>query len=330
MIEMLVKSSGSSADQAETLKLNKLISLEGLDSIKVTCPSCLRSGFLVSFWVKKVDPKPWYVGHRDRNETSWCRLDPPERIQLQNQKFINKRIVKKFIRQARPFVLFSGGRDSSCALSYVKKIAEQMGKEVTAIFVDTTASLPEITQYAKEMSKTIDVKLEIVRPKTDFFTLAKRKGIPRIKSRWCCEFLKIRPIKEYLEKICEPKVVFDGIRAEESRVRRNYLPLWYHPAFRCISISPIFYWSHRKVDAYLRKWDLPPSPLKSLAFSAECWCGAYAKRSDFEKLLEIHPDIYGKLEEVEKTRNFSFIYDYGKGKRVFLSDMRKKTVCEQR
>lgn len=318
MIQMLV------TDQAEAVKLNMLLSVEGLDSIKVVCPSCFKSGFLVSLWIKKVNPKPWYVGHKNGNEISWCRLGPHERMRLRKQKFINKRIVKRFIQQMRSFVLFSGGQDSLCTLLYAKGIAEELGKEVTAIFVDTTVSLPEVTQYAKEVSRTVGVRLEIVRPKTDFFTLAKQKGIPRIKSRWCCELLKIRPIEEYLEKVHEPKIIFDGIRAEESRVRRDYLPLWHHPTFKCISISPIFYWTQRKVNAYLRRWDLPPSPSQSLGFSAECWCGAYAKRSDFEKLLELHPDIYAELEEVEKARNFSFIYDYGKGKRVFLSDLRRK------
>ena len=308
-------------DKREIDHLNRLDSAIGLNCMKIICPSCNKDGFVISRWVKGPKNKPFYVRHpTSKNETSWCRLNSDEAETARSQVIISEKEIEDIIYHKEPFVIFSGGKDSLCTLIYIKKIIEKNHKKITAIYVDTTASLPEIIPYIKKVCKTLKVRLEIVRPEIDYFTLARRKGIPRIKSRWCCYELKIKPIKKYLEKIKKSKVICDGIRADESKVRANYLPIWFHPSFKCVSISPIFHWSQKQVDDYIKETGLPLNPVDKFGFSAECWCGAYARKSNFEKLLQTHPDIFDKLIELETYRKFTFLYE--DGKKIYLKSLK--------
>jgi len=130
-------------------------------------------------------------------------------------------------------------------------------------------------------------------------------------------------MRRYLSTVEGPKVVFDGIRAVESNISATYIPVWYHPAFKCISVSPIFRWSDLKVQDYIERHNLPESPAAHLNTSAECWCGAYKCRADFEALLDIHPDIFEKLIEVEKAQRGKYTFLYEKGKRIPLSNVKR-------
>jgi len=220
--------------------------------------------------------------------------------------------------------LFSGGKDSLCILEYMRRLGDCAHKEITALHVDTTAGFPEVEEYVKKVCRHLGVKLVTVRPHRDYFELAKKWGIPGVRSRWCCETLKVAPIRRYLSEVEGPKVVFDGIRAVESNIRAMYIPVWYHPAFRCISVSPIFHWSNEKVEKYIEKHNLPKSPAADLNTSAECWCGAYKCRTDFEALLDIHPEIFDKLVEVEKAQKGKYTFLYENGRRVRLASLKKE------
>jgi 3'-phosphoadenosine 5'-phosphosulfate sulfotransferase (PAPS reductase)/FAD synthetase len=231
--------------------------------------------------------------------------------------------VRKTLCMGKLFVMFSGGKDSLCLLAYMKGLCEQTGKEFVALHADTTAGFPEVELYVEKVCKKLHVPLVTVRPPRGYFELAKRWGIPGVRSRWCCSTLKIAPMRRYLAGIDGPKVIFDGIRAAESNIRSTYIPLWYHPSFRAICASPLFGWSDEKVRNYIKKKELPASPAENLGTSAECWCGAYKCRSDFEALLAVHPEIFDQLVEVEGAQNGKYTFLYEKGMRIPLESLRK-------
>ena len=145
-----------------------------------------------------------------------------------------------------------------------------------------------------------------------------------MRSRWCCETLKIAPMRRFLATVDGPKVIYDGIRAAESPARAKYVPIWFHPAFRCISVSPVFGWPDGKVTSYVRRAGLPPNPTGEIGTSGECWCGAYKCRADFEALLDIHPDIFDKLVGVEEAQRGKYTFLYENGARVPLDSLRQK------
>jgi 3'-phosphoadenosine 5'-phosphosulfate sulfotransferase (PAPS reductase)/FAD synthetase len=313
--------------EAEWQEAAKMITLKNFRGLKVTCPKCKRVGTLFSKWVKGPPIKPIYVCHTNGNGNfKACLLDRQQAIAVRTNIRLRSDDVLKTLRMGSINVLFSGGKDSLCLLHYLNENAKKVGKKVTALHVDTTASFPEVEKYVKDVCAQLQIPLVTVSPPFDYFELAKRWGIPGVKSRWCCETLKIAPLRRFFSNLEGQKIVFDGIRAAESNIRATYIPIWYHPSFRCISVSPIFGWADDKVQRYIELNSLPKSPSANLNTSAECWCGAYKCRNDFEALLEVHPEIFDKLVEVEKAQKGKYTFLFEKGVRVPLDSLKKEKI----
>jgi len=303
-------------------KLHSIISPFHLRGIRVDCPVCGERGTATSRWVKGPTVKPVYIIH-NRNGTleSVCGLDEEKAEQIRPEVNISKSDFCKILSGAKCFVLLSGGKDSLATLVYTKKMAQEVRSDLRAIHVDTTVGFPEVTKYIRKVCRQLGVKLSIVRPEKNFFELAEDWGIPSFRFRWCCRELKIKPIQEYLSKIPGRKVVIDGIRAEESNQRAKYLPIWYHPSFKCLSVSPIFRWTKTQVERYVESANLPENPVRQLGCSAECWCGAYKTQSDFLKLKEIKPALFDKLSNLEEQSPTGYTFLYKKGRKLPLKNL---------
>jgi 3'-phosphoadenosine 5'-phosphosulfate sulfotransferase (PAPS reductase)/FAD synthetase len=297
------------------------ISLKGL---RVICPQCKEIGLVITRWIKGPILKPIYILHIKWGKVrKICELSEEQSKDVRSKVSILKSDIMRLLDSRKSFILFSGGNDSLATLAYLKEIAKKVKSDLTAIYVDTTAGLPENARYVKEVCEYLGVNIKIVRPKVDYFTLAKKWGIPSFKYRWCCRELKIKPIEEYLNSLKEPKVVFDGIRAAESTARRQYIPIWYHPSFKCLSVSPIFYWSNEQVISYVNGNGIPKTFLHSLGTSTECWCGAYKTKSDFEKLFNLDKDMFYKLVEVEEENKGRYTFIYENGQKISLKELAK-------
>ena len=295
-----------------------------LNGIKVICPQCKEVGIVVTRWVKGPALKPIYILHIKRGKVvRVCDLSEEQAKNIREKVFIDESDIRKLLECRKPFTLFSGGKDSLATLVYLRDIAKQVNRDLTAIYVDTTAGLPENTEYVKTVCQYLGTDLEIVRPKIDYFTLVKKWGIPSFGYRWCCRELKIKPIEEFFNSIKEPKIVFDGIRAAESNVRKQYIPIWYHPGFKCLSVSPIFYWSNDQVTSFINSNGLPKTILHSLGTSTECWCGAYKTETDFIKLYELNKDMFYKLLKVEEENKNRYTFIYKNGQKLPLIELEK-------
>ena len=304
---------------------SKRLSEQVLPGLQIRCPTCHRPGTLTSKWESGTAIKPLYVIHGNGNgHLKACPVCKEHARAARGRISITSKDILKTLRLGQPFVLFSGGRDSLCTLEYMRKLAKRAGVEITALHADTTAGFPEVEQYVKDVCHKLAVPLVTLRPERDYFETAKKWGIPGVRSRWCCKTLKVAPIRRYLARIEGPKVIYDGIRAAESPVRATYVPVWFHPAFRSFSVSPIFYWSDPKVNGYIERCGLPQNPTLQLGCSGECWCGAYKSRADFEALLDVHPEIFDKLVGVEKAQRGKYTFLYEEGQRVPLTSLRRK------
>jgi 3'-phosphoadenosine 5'-phosphosulfate sulfotransferase (PAPS reductase)/FAD synthetase len=300
----------------------RLVASRRISGLQVPCPRCGSKGMLFSKWVNGQPVKPLYVIHGNgTGRLKSCPLDVAQAARARLGTKLTRDDVAKLLRLGKAYALFSGGKDSLCLIEYMRRMAKRAGVEITALHADTTAGFPEVESYVRRVCRKLDVKLEVVRPLCDYFELAKRWGIPGVKSRWCCETLKIAPMRRFLQGVEGPKVVFDGIRAAESRLRATYVPVWYHPSFRCISVSPIFGWSNEKVARFIDDSRLPLSPVAETGTSGECWCGAYKGRADFEALLKIRPEIFNKLVTVEKAQKGRYTFIYEDGERVPLTTL---------
>lgn len=298
-----------------------------LKSLSVVCPQCKGIGRITTRWIKGPTLKPIYVFHnKSKKVRKICELTQEQSTELRQKVSIVKSDIQNLLETRKSFVLFSGGKDSLATLMYLKDLTKNTDSNLTAIYVDTTAGLPENTRYVRKVCRYLGVTLKVVKPKVDYFTLAKKWGIPSFGYRWCCRELKIKPIEEYLDKIKEPKVVFDGIRAAESNLRKQYIPIWYHPSFKCLSVSPLFHWNDNQVVSFINSNGIPKTLLHSLGSSTECWCGAYKTETDFMKLYDINKEMFRKLVKLEEANKNGYTFLYKNGQRIPLRDVEKKVL----
>lgn len=106
------------------------------------------------------------------------------------------------------FLAFSGGKDSQC-LYHVAKLA---GVKFRAHMNLTSVDPPEVIRFVKKQYPDV----ELIKPKDSIFNIAvKKKFLPTMRVRWCCE--------EYKETAGAGKVTLIGIRKAESsrRAKRN-------------------------------------------------------------------------------------------------------------
>lgn len=73
--------------------------------------------------------------------------------------------IKSLLSSRKSFILFSGGLDSLCTLIYLKRLNENVNRDLTAIYVDTTVGLPGNTEYVKQVCEYLEVNLQIVSQK---------------------------------------------------------------------------------------------------------------------------------------------------------------------
>ena len=164
--------------------------------------------------------------------------------------------IKRAVKLLRSFgkdkvveVSYSGGKDSDVILELVK----MAGIDYRAIYKNTTIDPPHTIAHCKSKG------VEIIHPKEKFFDLVKRKGIPTMRARFCCEILK-----EY--KILDNSV--QGIRRCESTKRAR---LYQEPIICRIYggskknhvnvCLPILEWSDDDVAQFLKMRGIQCHPL---------------------------------------------------------------------
>jgi len=236
----------------------------------------------------------------------------------------DKQLVAQLLERYKPLVLFSGGRDSLVALHLVKSVSDEVGKEVTAIHVDTTVSTPGNLEYVERICRNLEVKLVVLRPIKDFFCLAERWGFPTATRRWCCYHLKIEPIKRYLKEYGTPEteIIFDGIRASESSKRKSYPILGYHRHFKRLCCHPIFHWSSQDVKEYIKEHCLEENPLYQIfPRASECWCTAFKTVEQFRMLKKHFPELFSKFVEAESKLKTGGSALFRGGRRIYLRDL---------
>jgi phosphoadenosine phosphosulfate reductase len=240
-----------------------------------------------------------------------------------------KNFIAEHSKNSLVAVLFSGGKDSLVSLHLVKKTC----KDVIAIHADTTIGIPDNLNYVKEVCNKLGVRLHLARPYQDYSTLVERCGFPRPRYRWCCSLLKIQPIGEVIKELKSNGhniVVADGIRAEESKVRKGFERSSIHKIWKVPVIHPIFYWNKNDVEKYIEFYlkplgiDINPLYKKGFRRAAECWCPVFKGEKDFIMLANHYPDLFIKLVQIEKKAKSGFSYAYIQSKPFYLSELAKK------
>jgi len=229
---------------------------------------------------------------------------------------------------SRVFVMFSGGRDSLVVLDLTLR---SLGTDnVEALFIDTRIATPGLKSYVMKRCKEYGVKLNIICPNQDFFELVLKKGFPMIKYRWCKEYLKMKPLKHFVEnvkKLYGDIILLTGVRRDESWFKARAEKIYDHPQLGVKVYAPIFEWSSELVKEYIRIYRLKENPLYKIYGKAyDCWCTVYKSPADFALLAIHHPKFFRKFVEVESKLRSGGSALYYDGEKVYLRDIAERPL----
>lgn len=247
---------------------------------------------------------------------------------LNPEKVIN--LIKNYTGDAdNTFVDFSGGKFSLVLLHLALKAL----KEVRAVYVDTTITLPECDEYVEELQNEWGFELIVIkREDTDFWKLVRRRGFPHARLRWCMKELKSIPLKLFNKSFDWNCVHLTGTTTNESTMRKKVYDVrgMYHFNYSICSyvLHPILNWNEEMVDEYIRKHDLPVNPCYTIyGEGGNCYYCPYVKSKEYYlKLAKLHPDLFVNIVEAEKAmRNKGAAIYLGRGKTLHLS----KFTCQK-
>ena len=158
-----------------------------------------------------------------------------------------KQIINETLSKAkRPFVEFTGGKDSLVTLSLVKEVSKG---PVSVLFIDTSTHFTEIYHFIEKMQKLWR------------FNLAREKNGEALGSikiaedrAECCFQLKTKVRRESIKKY-EIDYLFTGVRRDEEEATGsvNYV----FPETECVSVNPIVYFSESDIWEYIRENNMP-------------------------------------------------------------------------
>jgi len=223
------------------------------------------------------------VSSQEFPDPGWDEVISHNRHHLKNLE----RNAIRFIRQQTEGhqcvnISFSGGKDSTAAL----ELARRAGFE-DAYFIDTGMEFPETLAFVRSRG------IRTILRGNDFWREVERRGPPRKDDRWCCERLKLAPVKEWLTGRGEC-ITIQGNRWYESFARAGLPPAArnpYHPSQ--VNISPLRNWRALEVFLYIWWRDLPCNPLYEKGLErVGCWMCPAMLESEFEQVRTAHPGLY--------------------------------------
>ena len=220
---------------------------------------------------------------------------------------------------------FSGGKYSLVLLHLTLKAL----KDVKAVYVDTTISLPECNEFVEELCDEWGVDLCIIRREDiDFWGLVKRKGFPTPRFTWCRRELKYIPLKIFNKSIGGTCLHLTGTSMGESNNRRRVYSIrgkyYINYTIGSLTLQPILTWSEEMINKYIDKNSLNIDPSYAIyGRGGNCYyCPHNKKREYYLKLAERHPKLFENIVKAEKNlRSGGAALYLGRGKLLYVGSL---------
>lgn len=162
---------------------------------------------------------------------------------------------------------FSGGKDSQVALDLCTRAIPPSDFQV--VYSDTGYELPSSLNLYKNVQehygkKFPDLRFSTAANHTPVLDYWDKIGTPTDTHRWCCSIMKTAPLYRTFKLSGtnqQGKVLtFDGVRAEESQRRQNYMRIGKGKHTNVFNAHPILNWNTSEIFMYLFKYNLPINP----------------------------------------------------------------------
>jgi len=249
-------------------------------------------------------------------------------LEMENEaiNFI-KEVIEKYPKH-KVVASFSGGKDSLVTTSLLKSATT---KEFDIVYSNTGIEFDETTDYIERYMPNFG-NLVHLKAKRDFLELCDELGPPSRMMRWCCFTQKGAPINDYYSQIKGKVLSFDGIRRDESNLRRGYPRVKENTKItKQLSVYPIIEWSELAVWLYIFWKKLEYNPVYDKGF-ARCGCWACPNNSHFDWYVfrRFYPEKFDewrtaltKYTQEEGRYDHSWIWDGSwKSRKVQYKDIK--------
>ncbi len=198
-------------------------------------------------------------------------------------------------KPVRHILALSGGKDSSALAVYMKDKVPEM----EYVFCDTEKELDETYEYMQRLSQYLGKPIQTLKYKAgygfDEILKLKRGFLPSQQSRWCTEYLKLKPYEDFIGD--DEVISYVGIRADEP---------WrtgYQSTKKNIkTVFPFRDGNIRKADVFkiLDNAGLGVPSYYEWRSRSGCFFCFFQKRIEWVGLMERHPHLFKQAMNYEK------------------------------
>jgi 3'-phosphoadenosine 5'-phosphosulfate sulfotransferase (PAPS reductase)/FAD synthetase len=195
----------------------------------------------------------------------------------------------------RHILALSGGKDSSALAAYM------LGKipDIEYVFCDTEKELVETYEYLIRLETFLGKKIKHLKYSDgygfDEILQIKNGFLPSPESRWCTEYLKLKPYEKFIGN--DPVISYVGIRADEPH-RKGYIST--KPNIKTVFPFVDDNIRHDDVVRILNEAGLGLPKYYKWRSRSGCYFCFFQQKIEWVGLFENHPDLYAKAMEYEK------------------------------
>ncbi len=135
-------------------------------------------------------------------------------------------------------------------------IATSVEPSVEVVFLDTGSHFPETLEYVQTVRSRYNLNLTVTQP------VAGAEDWP-CGSAQCCEFRKVRPLKQAL---AGKDAWMTGVKRVDAPTRREAPIVAYDEQWGMVKVNPLATWTEADVAGYAADHELPQHPLVSQGY----------------------------------------------------------------
>ena len=203
-------------------------------------------------------------------------------------------------KKVRHILALSGGKDSSALAIYMRSKGIDMGY----VFCDTEKELDETYEYINKLEAYLRKKINYLKYVNgygfDDILDIKNGFLPSPVSRWCTDYLKLKPYESFIGN--DEVISYVGIRADEAQ-RKGYIST--KPNIK--TVFPFVEDNIVKEDVYriLNESGLGVPSYYKWRSRSGCYFCFFQQKREWIGLYENHPDLFEKAAAYEKIGSSS-------------------------
>lgn len=242
-------------------------------------------------------------------------------------------LIKNHLKQfKKPYIASSHGKDSIVMVHLVWRAAKELKVDMPEVWLNNTLNIyKEESQYWKEFNEWLGIseKFRVFYPpkhegtQETVWTIAKRYGLPKFRSTSkgkekgykdtntpkCCDILKKKSIKEYLQGLPKDErydLNFVGTRAQESQMRsmivlqrcRSFFKKT-RGAYPIQTCTPLSFWKSVDILEYFHRYNIPKNPTYEIHNIQRMGCASCPAHIGWEERLARDPteEGFGMLKQ---------------------------------